>query len=73
MKKGSPVGLLFPASLRFSGDSLLVTNLSLDLRLFNPTFVSVDSDWCAQVTRYTVSRLPVRRSDRERGKEGDGD
>jgi len=73
VKKGSPVGLLFPASLRFSGDSLLVTNLSLDLRLFNPSFVSVDSDWCAQVTRYTVSRLPVRRSDGERGKEGDGD
>jgi sugar lactone lactonase YvrE len=60
LKNGAPVGLLFPASLRFSGGSLLVTNLSLDLRLFNPAFVSVDSDWCAQVTRYTVSRLPAR-------------
>jgi sugar lactone lactonase YvrE len=60
VKRGSPVGLLFPASLRFSGNSILVTNLALDLRLFNPAFVSVDSDWAAQVTRYTVSRLPAR-------------
>jgi sugar lactone lactonase YvrE len=57
---GSPVGLLFPASLRFLGDELVVTNLSLDLRLFNPAFESVDSEWCAQVTRYTVSTLRVR-------------
>lgn len=54
---GSPVQLLFPASLRFLGDELLVTNLSLDLRLFDPSFVSVDSEWCAQVSRYTVSSI----------------
>jgi hypothetical protein len=59
LRKGSPVQLLFPASLRFSGDSLLVTNLSLDLRLFSPTYASVDSEWCAQVSRYTVARIPA--------------
>ncbi|WP_242343268.1 SMP-30/gluconolactonase/LRE family protein [Anaeromyxobacter terrae] len=59
-EKGAPVGLLFPASLRFSGDSLLVTNLALDLRLFNPAFASVDSPWTAEVTRSTIARLPAR-------------
>ena len=56
---GSPVGLLFPASLRFLEDDLLVTNLSLDLRLFGLP-EAVDSQWCAQVSRYTVSRIPLR-------------
>lgn len=54
---GAPNGLLFPASLVFSGGFLYVTNLSLDLRLFNaPT---VDSQWAAQVTRHTIARLPA--------------
>lgn len=57
---GSPIQMLFPASLRFSGDSLLVTNLSLDLRLFSPDYASVDSKWCAQVLRYTVVKIPAR-------------
>jgi hypothetical protein len=57
---GAPVQLLFPASLRFLGDQVLVTNLALDLRLFNPSFVTVDSLWCAQVTRYTVVSIPMR-------------
>jgi hypothetical protein len=52
--EGQPIKLLFPASPRFSGKRLLVTNLALDLRLFSPTFATVDSEWCAQVTRYTV-------------------
>ncbi len=60
LRAGAPVGLLFPASLRFAGQWLLVTNLSLDLRLFSPTFAAVDSPWCAAVTRYTVSALPAR-------------
>lgn len=60
LERGSPIQMLFPASLRFSGDSLLVTNLSLDLRLFDPSFASVDSEWCAQVSRYTVVRIPAR-------------
>jgi sugar lactone lactonase YvrE len=53
-------GLLFPASLRFAGKDLLVTNLALDLRLFNPAFTSVDSAWCAEVTRHTVARVRLR-------------
>ncbi len=57
---GSPLQLLFPASLRFVGDDLLVTNLSLDLRLFDPSFTAADSEWCAQVSRYTVARIPAR-------------
>jgi sugar lactone lactonase YvrE len=60
VRDGTPDGLLFPASLRLSRGSLFVTNLALDLRLFNPTFVSGDSPWTAQVTRYTVSRLQAR-------------
>jgi sugar lactone lactonase YvrE len=57
VRNGSPVGMLFPASLRFSGDSLLVTNLSLDGRIFG--FTTIDSEWCAQVSRYTVVKLPA--------------
>jgi sugar lactone lactonase YvrE len=60
LRDGAPVGLLFPASLRFLGKELLVTNLSLDLRLFNPAFTSVDSEWCAQVSRYTIVRIRTR-------------
>jgi len=67
IRKGAPEGLLFPASLRFSRGSLFVTNLALDLRLFNPTFVSGDSAWAAQVTRYTVSRLQARIPGANRG------
>ncbi len=52
--------MLFPASLRFSGEDLLVTNLSLDLRLFSPTFATIDSEWCARVSRYTVVKVRPR-------------
>jgi sugar lactone lactonase YvrE len=58
IKKGAPDGLLFPASLVFDGDSILVTNLSLDLRLFG--FNAVDAQWAAQVTSHTIARLPRR-------------
>jgi sugar lactone lactonase YvrE len=57
---GAPVGFLFPASLAFHGDFVYVTNLSLDLRLFNPTFNAVDSEWAAAVKRHTVARIPRR-------------
>lgn len=57
---GAPVGLLFPASLYLHGEFLYVTNLSLDLRLFNPAFNAVDSDWAAAVKRHTVARIPAR-------------
>jgi DNA-binding beta-propeller fold protein YncE len=67
IRKGEPVGLLFPASLRFSGRSLLVTNLALDLRIFSPAFVSLDSEWCAQVSRYTISRIVLGGDDDDQG------
>jgi sugar lactone lactonase YvrE len=51
-----PDGLLFPASLVFAGNSLLVTNLALDLRLFG--FNAVDAQWAAQVQTHTLARLP---------------
>jgi len=56
---GVPHGLLCPASPAFSSDGewLYVTNLALDLRLFNLAYVSVDSQWCAQVKHYTVSKI----------------
>ena len=60
-KTGVPRGLLFPASLVFSknGQWLLVTNLALDIRLFGLA-QSVDSQWTAQVKRYTVSKIKAR-------------
>ena len=60
---GVPRGLLFPASPAFSADGhwLYVTNLALDLRLFNhDLFNAIDSGWTAQVNRYTVSKIPAR-------------
>ena len=56
-RDGAAQGLLFPASLRLSGKDVLVTNLALDLRLFDPAFTSVDSAWCADVTRHTIARI----------------
>lgn len=55
---GLPHGLLFPASPAFSldGDFLYVTNLALDLRVFG-LVEAVDSQWCAQVRHFTVSRV----------------
>jgi sugar lactone lactonase YvrE len=56
---GSPVGFLFPASLVRVGDWIYVTNLSLDLRPITGQ-QSVDSQWAAQVTTHTISRVPAR-------------
>lgn len=69
-RAGAPLGLLFPASLRFAGRDLLVTNLSLDLRLFNPAFSTGDSAWAADVHRQTVARIrlrPLRPGDGDHG------
>lgn len=57
-KDGTPLGLLFPASLAFSfdGQSLYVTNLALDLRVIG-LVQSVDSQLIAQTKRYTVSKI----------------
>ena len=56
---GMAKGLLFPASLVFSGGFLYVTNLALDLKaaVGAPT---VDSPWAAQVTRFNVARISAR-------------
>jgi sugar lactone lactonase YvrE len=61
--KGNPHGLLFPASPVFAGGSgtgmnrnLYVTNLALDLRLFGLA-ESPDSQWCAMVKHYTISKV----------------
>jgi sugar lactone lactonase YvrE len=54
-RRGAAVGLLFPASLVASGQFIYVTNLVLDTHLFG--FPTVDSQWAAQVTRYTVSKI----------------
>ncbi len=53
--RGAAVGLLFPASIVASGQFIYVTNLVLDTRLFG--FPTVDSQWAAQVTSYTVSKI----------------
>jgi hypothetical protein len=63
---GAAAGLLFPASLVASGEFIYVTNLLLDTRLFG--FPTIDSQWAAQVTRYTVSKInrhipPIRAND----------
>jgi sugar lactone lactonase YvrE len=57
-RTGSPIHMLFPASLRFHGEDLLVTNLSLNTHLFG--FLTVDTDWSAQVSRYTVVKIRAR-------------
>jgi sugar lactone lactonase YvrE len=58
-KHGAPNGFLFPASLVRSGDWIYVTNLALDLRLIGVP-QAVDSQWAAQVTSHTVSRIRAR-------------
>jgi DNA-binding beta-propeller fold protein YncE len=58
-RKGSPVGLLFPASLVMVNNFLYVTNLSLDLHAAINVPQAVDSQWAAQVTRHTIARIPA--------------
>jgi sugar lactone lactonase YvrE len=59
-RKGSPVGLLFPASPVFYNGFVYVTNLSLDLATSFGLPQAVDSQWAGQVTRHTIARLPMR-------------
>jgi DNA-binding beta-propeller fold protein YncE len=59
IRDGSPVGFLFPASLKQRGEWIYVTNLSLDTRSIGLP-QSVDSQWAAQVTRQTLSRIRAR-------------
>jgi sugar lactone lactonase YvrE len=74
--KGAARGLLFTASLAFNGSFLLVTNLVLDTRLFG--FPTLDSQWAAQVTTYTVSKInshlpPIQGGGGGNGGNGQGD
>jgi sugar lactone lactonase YvrE len=59
VRHGSPVGFLFPASLVRVGGWIYVTNLSLDLRPITGQ-QSVDSQWAAEVTTHTISRIRAR-------------
>jgi len=59
VRDGSPVGLLFPASLVRRGDWIYITNLSLDLRPITGQ-QSVDSQWAAKVKTHTISRIRFR-------------
>jgi sugar lactone lactonase YvrE len=59
VRNGSPVGLLFPASLALHRGWIYITNLSLDLRPITGQ-QSVDSRWAAEVTRHTISRIRAR-------------
>jgi hypothetical protein len=59
-RDGAAIGFLFPASLRFAGNFLIVTNLALDLRNFSPSFNTPDSAWAAQVTRFTLSKIRAK-------------
>jgi DNA-binding beta-propeller fold protein YncE len=66
VRNGSPVGLLFPASLARHGDWIYITNLSLDTRTIGLP-QSVDSQWAAKVKRHTISRIRARILGFERG------
>jgi len=68
IRNGEARGLLFPASLVFTGDSVLVTNLALNTAAFG--FNTVDTGWSQQVHTFTVSkirrRIPRANGDRDR-------
>ena len=59
LKDGKPVGLLFSASLVRSGDWILITNLSLDLRPITGQ-QSIVSQYAADVKRHTIARIRAR-------------
>jgi sugar lactone lactonase YvrE len=59
VRDGSPVGLLFPASLVRSGDWVYITNLSLDTTSIGLP-QSVDSQWAAKVKTHTIARIRFR-------------
>lgn len=51
--EGRPRGLLFPASLAVHGGHIFVTNLAI------PLTGAAGDEWEEEVTRYTVSRIPL--------------
>ena len=56
-KDGAPLGFLWPNSLVFHGDYVLVTNLSFNVGAFRPNLRTVDGPWAAEVKLHTVSRI----------------
>ena len=64
--KRRPRGLLFPASRVRHGEFIYVTNLAIDLRIFDdaatPTLTNatVDSQWAAEVKIHTISTIRAR-------------
>jgi hypothetical protein len=70
LRNGSPVGLLFPASLARHGDWIYIANLSLDLRPITGQ-QSVDSQWAAEVRRHTIARIRTRIPGRDRDDDDD--
>jgi len=59
--QGAAVGLLFPATPFFGNGFVYVTNLALDVTVPGLGLPqAVDSQWAAQVTIYTVSKIPAR-------------
>jgi DNA-binding beta-propeller fold protein YncE len=75
--QGAVRGLLFPASLAFSGNFLLVTNLALDLSMPGFGFPTIDAQWAAQVKTFTVSKInrhlpPISPSTAGHGQQGQG-
>jgi sugar lactone lactonase YvrE len=60
-RDGTPVGFLWPNSLVFHGDEVLVTNLSLNVGAYtSPSLRTVDGPWAAEVQIHTVSRIKKR-------------
>jgi sugar lactone lactonase YvrE len=59
-KDGAPIGFLWSNSLVFHGDSVLVTNLSLDVGLRSQILRTVDGPWAAQVRLHTISKIKKR-------------
>ena len=71
---GRPIGLLWPNSLAFRGDDVLVTNLSLDVggmmvrladelgltSLLPLNLRTVDGPWAGEVRLHTVSKISKR-------------
>jgi hypothetical protein len=60
-KDGAPIGFLWSNRLVFSGDDVLVTNLSANIgAVAGPSLRTVDGPWADQVKLHTVSTIKKR-------------
>jgi hypothetical protein len=60
-KDGAPIGFLWSNSLVFSGDDVLVTNLSANIgAVAGLSLRTVDGPWADQVKLHTVSKIKKR-------------